>query len=315
MAGLTPLALVLAGCGGGNVSGGSSNGTFSITPGTATVDTNCTGCNGSSSSTGVSFEQFSALLTSGGAANVTWSVNGGDALAGAGTINSSGQYTPPSYLTANSVNITVTAKLISNSGMSASATIKVTPGFLQPLTPENVALGANGSVAITGYIAEAGGTDGVNYALSGTVAGSSGGEGSLGPVNCVRNGQQFTYCTVTYTAPAALTASSATYVVATVGASSSVTSSEVLLNGVGIDSNPAAHQAQLTSPIALGSSGGNNDDYDTNSKDQVTDCCGGTLGSLSAEFQRRAVPSELQSCAGAQRPGCGGRDDCATGAD
>ena len=41
--------------------------------------------------------------SSGGAPNVNWTVSGGDASAGPGTINSNGQYTPPSYLTANSV--------------------------------------------------------------------------------------------------------------------------------------------------------------------------------------------------------------------
>ena len=287
-------AAVIAGCGGGTVSGsGTSGSAFTITPGTVSVDTNCTGCNGSSSSTGAAYEQFSAMLSSGSAAIVNWSVSGGDALAGAGSINSSGQYTPPSYLTANTVKVTVTAAPESNPKATASATVTVTPGFLQPLTPENVALGANGSVTVTGYIAEAGGTAGINYALSSSATGSSGGEGTLGAVNCVRSSQQFTNCSVTYTAPSTLSITGATYIVATVGTSSSVTSSEVLLNAAGIDSNPAAHQAQLGAPIALGSSGGNNDDYDTNSKDQVTDCCGGTLGAL---LQSSSGTQYLLSC-------------------
>ncbi|MGD0910863.1 MAG: hypothetical protein ABR928_03155 [Terracidiphilus sp.] len=293
IAALAPVALALAGCGAGSASGGSQNSTFSVSPGAAAIDTNCTGCNGASSSTGGAYEQFSASLASGGAANVTWSASGGDALAGAGSINSSGQYTPPSYLTANSVRVTVTAKLMSNSSVSASSTITVTPGFLQPLTPENVALGPNGNITVTGYIAEAGGTEGINYALSNAATGSSGGEGTLGSVNCVRSSSEFTNCSVTYTAPSNLSATGATYIVATVGSSSSITSSEVLLNTAGIESNPAAHQAQLSSPITLGSSGGNNDDYDTNSKDQVTDCCGGTLGSL---LQSSGGTQYLLSC-------------------
>jgi hypothetical protein len=274
------LALALAGCGGGAAAGGSSNSTFTISPGVATIDTNCTGCNDANSSAGGSFEQFSATLAGGGTANVKWSVSGGDALAGAGTISSSGQYAPPSYLSANSVQVTVTGTLVSNSRVTAAATLTITPGFLQPLTPENVALGANGSVTLIGYLAEAGGTAGINYALSSTSTGASGGEGTLGLVNCTRSSTQFTNCSVTYTAPSNLSNTGATYIVATVGNSSSVTSSEVLLNSVGINSNPASHQAQLPAAISLGSSGGNNDDYDTNSKDQVTDCCGGTLGSL-----------------------------------
>ena len=150
-----PALLVLAGCGGGNAAANSSNGTFSIAPGTGTVDTNCTGCNATNSS-GASVEQFSATLASGGAAAVTWKVSGGDTNSGAGTITASGQYTPPSYLTADHVSVTVTATM--NSTVVASAVLTVTPGFLQPLTPENAAIGANGTLSITGYIAEAGGS-------------------------------------------------------------------------------------------------------------------------------------------------------------
>lgn len=266
----------------GNAGSGSSGGGFSISPATVTIDTNCTGCNGAGSS-GASVEQFSAALTSGGAASVTWSVSGGDAVAGAGSISSSGQYTPPAYLTADSVKVTVTATLNSNSSDKASAVVTVTPGFLQPLTPENVALGANGTLTISGYLAEAGGTTSINYSLSSTAAGSSGGEGTLGMPTCVRGGQAFTYCTVTYTAPSTITSTAATYIVATVGTSSSKTSAEVLLNTADVDSNPAAHQQQLSSPVLLGSSGGNNNDYDTSAasgQTMVSDCCGGTLGSL-----------------------------------
>jgi hypothetical protein len=50
-------------------------------------------------------EQFTATLTGGGAANVTWSVSGGDANSGPGSITATGQYTPPSYLTADRVEV------------------------------------------------------------------------------------------------------------------------------------------------------------------------------------------------------------------
>ena len=147
-----PVLLVLAGCGGG-VSGNSSN-TFSVSPNTAAIDTNCTGCNATNTS-GVAVEQFMATLSAGGAASVNWSVSGGDTNTGAGAITTSGQYTPPVYLTTDSVKVTVTATLTSSPFTQQSATVTVTPGFLQPLTPENVALGTNGAVTITGYIAEA----------------------------------------------------------------------------------------------------------------------------------------------------------------
>lgn len=275
-----PVLLLLASCGGGSVAGGgSANSTFSISPGTASIDTNCTGCN-STNSSGTAVEQFTATLNSGGAANVTWSATGGDANSGAGTVNStSGQYTPPSYLTANSVRVIVTATLVSNPSIKASTVITVTPGFLQPLTPENAALGANGTLTVTGYLAEAGGTLGITFGLSSTANGTSGGQGSLGTTNCTRSSQSFTHCTVTYTAPASIAATGVTYIVSTVGSSSSRATSEVLLNTAGINSNPATHETRQTSAIALGSSGGNNNDYDTQNN-QIVDCCGGTLGAL-----------------------------------
>jgi hypothetical protein len=238
------------------------------------------------------------MLNGGGAASVTWAVSGGDANAGAGSITSSGQYTPPSYLTANSVQVTVTATINSGAGvgLQSSATVTITPGFLQPLSPENVALGSNGTVTITGYMAEAGGSTGINYAVSNSATGSSGGQGSVNTPNCVRSANAFTYCTVTYTAPATVSSTVATYVVATVGTSSSKTAADILLNTAGITSNPSTHQVQLTTPILLGSSGGNNKDYDTvvqNGTTYIEDCCGGTLGAL---IQNTGGTQYLLSC-------------------
>jgi hypothetical protein len=273
---LAPVVLVLAGCTTGLVTADSNNGTFSISPSTNVIDTNCTNCN-ATNARGASVEQFTATLSSGGPAAVTWSVSGGDGNSGAGTITSTGQYTPPPYLTADRVSVVVTATL--NSSTTATAVLTVTPGFLQPLTPENAALGTNGQLTITGYIAEAGGYTSINYALSNTATGSSGGQGSLGTTNCTRGANSFSYCTVTYTAPATLTATGATYIVGTVGTSASKTASEVLLNTQGVSSSPTAHQAESPTPAPLGSSGGNNNDYDTQGN-QIADCCGGTLGSL-----------------------------------
>jgi hypothetical protein len=275
-----PTLLLAAGCGGGSVvsTGTSSNGTFSLSPSTSSIDTNCTGCNAANAS-GTPVEQFSAMLSGGGAASVTWTVSGGDANSGPGSITTSGQYTPPPYLTANSVQVTVTATLSSSTTTKAAAGITVTPGFLQPLTPENAALSSAGTVTVTGYIAEAGGSTGINYAVSSTPTGSGGGQGSLGATSCTRGTTAFTFCSVTYSAPTVVSSTAATYVVATIGTSASQEAAEVLLNTAGIDSNPATHQAQLATPISLGSSGGNNNDYDTQGN-QIEDCCGGTLGAL-----------------------------------
>jgi hypothetical protein len=282
---LAPALLLAAGCGSGLVNANSSNSAFSVTPGTAALDTNCAGCNATNAQ-GSSVHQFTATLTNGRPAVVTWSVSGGDAASGPGSINASGQYTPPSYVTADRAEVVVTATLAENPSLRAYSVLTVTPGFLQPLTPENVALGANGSVAITGFLAEAGGTTGINFELANSPTGQSGGQGSLSAASCQRDNKAFTSCTVTYTAPTSVPATGATYVVATVGGAFSKATSVVLVNSAGVTSNPATHQAQFPATVALGSSGGNNTDYDTRGS-QIVDCCSGTLGALVEDANKR----------------------------
>ncbi len=276
---LIPVLAALAGCGGGGmVTANPANSMFSLSPGTVSIDTNCTGCN-TTNVHGSPVHQFAATLASGGAANVIWSVSGGDATSGPGTINATGQYTPPNYLTADRAQVVVTAALAANPNVRASSVLTLTAGFLQPLTPENVVLGANGTVAITGYLAESGGAAGIHFALSGTATGSSGGQGSLSATSCQRSNHAFTSCTVTYTAPSTIAATGVTYVVATAGNSSAKSQAEVLLNTAGVASNPVTHQGQLATPMQLGSSGGNNNDFDI-SGNTIVDCCSGTLGAL-----------------------------------
>jgi hypothetical protein len=216
-------------------------------------------------------------MAGGGVATVTWSVSGGDTNSGPGTITASGQYTPPSYLTADRVQVVVTAA--TSKTVTATSVLTLTPGFLQPLSPENAAVPPGGQLTITGTLAEAGGFAGISYALSNSATGSAGGQGSLGDINCQSSIQAFTTCTVIYTAPATVTSTSPTWIVATVGRSPSTTSSELLLNSAAIASNPASHEAAQSTPVLLGSSGGNNNDYDVTGN-QIADCCGGTLGAL-----------------------------------
>ena len=281
---LAPALLLAAGCG-GLVTAKSSNSVFAITSGSGSIDTNCTGCNATNAQGGL-VHQFAATLASGGAAKVTWSIYGGDAVSGAGSINASGQYTPPSYLTGDSAEVVVTATLEADPSLRASSVLRVTPGFLQPLTPENAALGANGSVTITGILAEAGGTTGINFALADSATGQSGGLGTLSAATCQRESQTFTSCAVTYTAPATVQSTGTTYVVASVVGSSSKAAAVVLVNTAGVTSNPATHQGQLPASVQLGSSGGNNSDYDTRGN-QIVDCCSGTLGALIEDASKR----------------------------
>jgi hypothetical protein len=286
---LAPALLFAAGCGSGLGTATSANSALSVTPRTSVIDTNCAGCNATNAQGG-SVHQFTATLAAGGTAEVIWSVFGGDAVSGPGSINQSGQYTPPSYLSADRAEVVVTATLAANPSLRAYSVLNVTPGFLQPLMPENAALGANGTVTITGVLAEAGGSAGIRFELAGSANGQSGGQGSLGAVSCQRDRQTFTSCTVTYSAPASVQSAGATYIVATMSGASlgpgSRTAAVVLLNSAGVTSNPATHQAQSPGTVLLGSSGGNNTDYDTRGN-QIVDCCSGTLGSLIEDAGKR----------------------------
>jgi hypothetical protein len=290
---LAPALLVLAGCGNSMVTATPANSALSVSPRTGVIDTNCTGCNAVSaqgSTQSNSVQQFTATLAGGSPAEVVWSVAGGDAIAGPGNINQNGQYTPPSYLTADHAEVVVTATLAANPSLRAYSVLTVTPGFLQPLTPENAALGANGAVTVTGVLAEAGGSAGIHFDLAGSANGQSGGQGSLSAVNCQRDTQAFTSCSVTYSAPSSVQSAGATYVVATVGGNSlgpgSRATAVVLVNSAGVSSNPATHQAQPSTTVLLGSSGGNNKDYDTRGN-QIVDCCSGTLGALIEDASKR----------------------------
>ncbi len=271
-------AALLAGCGTGPVKATPGNTFVAVSPGSALIDTNCTGCNSSGTHAGP-FHQFYASLTNGGPAQVTWSVSGGDSVSGPGKINIDGQYTPPGFLSSDRVEVLVTAALKADPTISATSRITVTPGFLQPLTPENAAIGSNGAVTVSGYLASSRGTGEIHFALSNTPTGNSGGDGTLSSTTCQRPRQSFTSCSVTYQAPASVTAAEVTYVVATLRGSSARIETAILLNAPGVASNPASHQGLLSAPMLLGSSGGNNNDYDEKGS-TVVDCCSGTLGAL-----------------------------------
>jgi hypothetical protein len=275
---LACVLLLLAGCGGVAVTANPANDVFVVAPITTQIDTNCSGCN-AMSTRGISVHQFTATLNSGGPADVTWSVAGGDPNAGAGTMTKTGQYSPPGYLTTDRAQVVVTATLRSDRTVKATSVLTLTPGFLQPLTPENVALAASDSVTITGVLAEAGGGTGIHFALADSPTGRGSGMGYLGLPSCQRIERAFTSCSVTYTAPSTVQATGVTYIVATAGDSPARTEAAVLLNTAGVTSNPAGHQTEFASPMLLGSSGGNNNDFDARGN-TIVDCCSGTLGSL-----------------------------------
>ena len=274
-----PLVLIIAGCGGGP-SSNPSNGTFSISPGTTTIDTN-------------GQVQFTATLTNGQpATNVNWAVTTGtndSTTLGQGTIDATtGLYFPPSALSKDSVQIQVQANLAGNAFQTASAVVTVTPGFIQTVTPENATVATGATVPLSATIAELGGGS-INWSLAtspsgGSSPGSAG--GSLSNTSCQNSGginssnPYYTSCVATYTAPSAVP-SQAIYAIGSV-ASNSATScfTKLLLNGSGLNTSPLDNQAAQTSAVQMCTSGGNNNDVDFDSNDNPVDCASGTLGAL-----------------------------------
>jgi len=285
---LAPAVIVVAGCGGRvSASGMIPAASVSIHASAERIDTN-----GST--------RYSATLANGETAKVAWSVSGGDPHAGAGKISAEGVYTPPSYLTEESTIVSVSATLTGRQNdpdvISDSALLTVTPGFLQPLTPGNLSLGPNGTVTVSGSTTEVGGTGGIRFTLASDAAGTPGSPansaGALSEPHCARGAVKgpnpaYTTCSVTYTAPPVMAASGSVFILGAISGSGFASSASnptlswtrILLNASGISSNPVAHQARLAVPVQLGSSSGNNSDYDS-SLGQLSDCCGGTLGSL-----------------------------------
>jgi hypothetical protein len=274
---LAPALVVVAGCG-GRVTASGASAALSIHAAALRIDTNRS-------------TRFSATTANGEPAKVEWSVTGGDPTAGAGKIDADGLYTPPGYLTEDAVTVSVSAAPAGTGKTpptTASAELIVTPGFLQPLTPGNLSLGPNGTVTISGSMTEVGGDGEIRFSLATDAAGTAGGPGSLSVPQCVRSSIKganpaYTVCSVTYTAPQAIPVSGSVFIVGAVtsrlGADAKTSWTRILLNSSGINSNPSAHQAHLAVPVLLGSSSGNNSDYDS-SLGQLSDCCGGTLGAL-----------------------------------
>jgi hypothetical protein len=267
-----PAAILVAGCGGRVSAANLGLTALVIHSQSAAIDTNTTA-------------RYTATLAGGEAARVRWSVSGGDPSAGAGTISASGLYTPPHYLTRESVAVEIHAELEDSSESAAgTAALTVTPGFLQPLTPGNLSIGPGGTATITGSMTEVGGSGGIQFALAADPSGTPSLSGSLSEPHCTRGSVEgsnpaYTVCTVTFTAPALLPASNSVYILGSVAGNPAVSWTRVLLNAAGISSNPATHQARLSVPVLLGSSSSNNADYDAR-LGQLADCCGGTLGSL-----------------------------------
>ncbi len=140
-------------------------------------------------------------MPSGVTAPVVWSVTGGENASslGEGHIDATGLYTAPSALSQDTIRIQIAAHLKNAPSQTASAVVSVTPGFVQPLLPENAALTAGATLEATAEIAEVNsGT--VHWTLSGDVPNGAD-KGTLSDATCQRSLDQYTTCKVSYTAP------------------------------------------------------------------------------------------------------------------
>jgi len=275
-----PAILLIAGCGGGvAASGFHFSESISVHANATHTDT-------------AGHLQYSATLSGGEPTQVQWTATGGDPVSGPGSISPSGLYTPPTYLTQESVPVLITATTAQDPAQPGTAKLTISPGFLQPLTPGNFALGPGASTQLSGSITEVGGSGDLHFTLasdpSGSLPANPAELGSLGQPTCRRSPvtnptPAYTLCSVSYTAPASIPAPAVAYILAAAPAipddAPARSWSRVLLNPSGISSSPVAHQAHLPVPVALGVSSGNNADYDQSSG-QLSDCCGGTLGAL-----------------------------------
>lgn len=267
---LPALMVLIAGCGAGQF-GDTADAAGGLTIAASSPTVNSSG-----------LIQFAAYTASGEPASVVWSVAGGDnaPTLGEGRISTTGLYTPPSALSADRARIEIMAHLKDNPLETTSRVVSITPGFVQSLLPENAALTAGATVQVTAEIAEVNSGE-VHWTLTGNTAGGAG-LGTLSNFTCRRSLDQYTTCTADYTAPSPV-AQGTVFLHATIDNSLATTAMKILLNGR-VNSTPLTNQAFQNGPIALGSSGGNDNDFDTyvgaDGESYIADCCGGTLGAL-----------------------------------
>src|SRR5579872_158034 len=274
------LALAAAGCGTMQSPVGAANSDFSITASSLSVSTN-------------GQIAFRAVLPSGASAPVQWSIASANnaAALGQGHIDATGLYTAPGSLSADNVPVRVEARLTSNPASIASITLLVHPGFVQPLLPQNLALTPGATAEVTAQIAEVDAGQ-VTWSLAASPAGTPSSAATLGTLSgssCQRSTDRYTNCTVAYSAPNTSPTGNV-YVIAAVNGSRVTAPLRVIVNDRGIVSNPVTNQQTQTTPAAMGTSGGNDGDYDTYEDKQgnsyIADCCGGTLGALVEDEQK-----------------------------
>lgn len=274
------LTLAVAGCGTMDFPSAAANASFSIRASTQSVATN-------------GEVSLHAVLPSGEPAAVSWSIASGNnaPTLGQGHVDATGLYSAPGSLSTDAVQVRIEARLEDNPTSVTSLTLQVHPGFVQPLLPQNVALTPGATAEVKAQIAEVDAGE-VSWLLGTSPAGGKSPPGELGTLSnagCQRGADRYTMCSVAYSAPTIIPAQQV-YVIAAVNGTEVTSPLRVLLDNRGIVSDPVTNQSIQTGPAALGTSGGNDGDYDTyedkDGNSYVADCCGGTLGALVEDEQK-----------------------------
>ncbi len=254
-------AILLAGCG-ATVARGTGNDVFTINSDVTATST-------------ARSVHFSAVPRSSSPAEVDWFAAGGDPETGPGSIDSAGLYTPPTYLSQDSVSVRITASLRSDPNVTAVQQIELSPSI--SLAPENLALTPGSQTRLYASIAEIG-SGSVRWSVADSAQGASlpAAYGSFSEPRCQSSHQTFTRCSVLYTAPASLpaAASASLYIRAENSSSSPTIATARLLLNDSANVSPLSNEALQRGLDVLGTSGGNANDT------AAEYCCGGTLGAL-----------------------------------
>jgi hypothetical protein len=246
------ILLSLAGCGGGSIKTPTLV-AVTIAPSAATV---VLGQN----------QAFTATVSGTTNTAVTWGVTGGAAN---GSITSAGVYTAPAAVpTPVTVTVTATSQADATKSASATVTVAATASAVQvTVQPPTASVSNFRTQQFTANV-----TGNANTAVTWQVNGTAGGSQKLGFISS--NGL--------YVAPSAVPTTSdnqgnTNTTTVTVTAVSQADTSATGNSTVTVVPDNANAQSGA---IELGTSGSNAKDFNTNTANHTTTCCGGTLGSL-----------------------------------
>ena len=219
----------------------------------------------------------------------------------AGTIDAAGRYTPPSYLTADSAEVTVTARLEDNPAAAGQRPSDGDPRISATADAGKRSAGHQWNADLDRPPGRGGRQSGHPVcARRGSERCFGAGNpslGVLGPTTCERTARRLPL------APSPTCA--VLYPVHRRGlccreAGNSRTETAVLLNTAGVTSNPVAHQGEMGRYCRWAARAATTPTM-TRAATPIVDCCSGTLGALVEDNSGRAVPAEQQPRAGQER--------------